>query len=55
MPLSLKTMEEQIKGDQWNKKFRTVQVYWKNSKMKLSGYFYFLDNTREKRLSQITY
>ena len=27
MPLSLKTMEVQIKGDQWNKRFRTVQVY----------------------------
>ena len=24
MPLSLKTMEVQIKGDQWNKRFRTV-------------------------------
>ena len=22
------TMEVQIKGDQWNKRFRTVQVYW---------------------------
>ena len=28
MPLSLKTMEVQIKEDQWNKRFRTVQVYW---------------------------
>ena len=28
MPLSLKTMEMQIKADRWNKKFRTVQVYW---------------------------
>ena len=27
MPLSLKTMEVQIKGDQWNKRFRMVQVY----------------------------
>ena len=27
-PLSLKTMEVQIKGDQWNNRFRTVQVYW---------------------------
>ena len=27
MPLSLKTMEVQIKGDQWNKRFKTVQVY----------------------------
>ena len=27
MSLSLKTMEVQIKGDQWNKRFRTVQVY----------------------------
>ena len=27
MPLSLKTVEMQIKDDQWNKKFRTVQVY----------------------------
>ena len=22
-------MEVQIKGDQWNKRFKTVQVYWK--------------------------
>ena len=28
MPLSLKKMEVQIKGDQWNKRFTTVQVYW---------------------------
>ena len=28
IPLSLKTMEVQIKEDQWNKRFRTVQVYW---------------------------
>ena len=28
MPLSLKTVEVQIKGDQWNMRFRTVQVYW---------------------------
>ena len=28
MRLSLKTMEVQIKGDHWNKRFRTVQVYW---------------------------
>ena len=27
VPLSLKTMEMQIKRDQWNKRFRTVQVY----------------------------
>ena len=27
VPLSLKTMEVQIKGDQWNKRFRTVQVH----------------------------
>ena len=27
-PLSLKTMEVQIKGDQWNKRFRTGQVYY---------------------------
>ena len=27
MPLSLETMEVQLKGDQWNKRFRTVQVY----------------------------
>ena len=27
MPLSLKTMEVQIKRDQRNKRFRTVQVY----------------------------
>ena len=34
MPLSLKTMEVQIKGDQWNKRFRTVQVYWKVRRVK---------------------
>ena len=28
MPLSLKTMEVQIKGDHWNKRFRMVRVYW---------------------------
>ena len=28
MPRSLKTMEVQIKRNQWNKRFRTVQVYW---------------------------
>ena len=28
MPLSLKTMEVQIKREKWNKRFRTVQVYW---------------------------
>ena len=28
MPLSLKTMEVQIKGDHWNKRFSTVRVYW---------------------------
>ena len=22
-------MEVEIKGDQWNKRFKTVQVYWK--------------------------
>ena len=27
VPLYMKTMEMQIKGDQWNKRFRTVQVY----------------------------
>ena len=27
VPISLKTMEVQIKGDQWNMRFRTVQVY----------------------------
>ena len=26
MPLSLKTMEVQIFGEQWNKRFRTVRV-----------------------------
>ena len=26
IPLSLKTIEVQVKGDQWNNKFRTVQV-----------------------------
>ena len=34
MPLSLETMEVQIKGDQWNKRFRTVQVYWKVQRVK---------------------
>ena len=29
MPLSLKTVEVQIKGGHWNKRFRTVQFYWK--------------------------
>ena len=29
MSLSLKTMEVQIKGDHWNKRFRTMQVYCK--------------------------
>ena len=29
MPLSLKIVEVQIKGDQWNKWFRKVQVHWK--------------------------
>ena len=29
MPLSLKTMEVQIKGHQYNKRLRTVQVYCK--------------------------
>ena len=33
MPLSLKTMEVQIKGDHWNKRFRTVLVCWKNKTM----------------------
>ena len=28
MPLSLKTVEVQIKGDHLKKRFRTVQVYW---------------------------
>ena len=28
MLLSLKTLEVQIKGDRWNKRFRMVQVYW---------------------------
>ena len=28
MPLYLKTMEVQIKREQWNNRFRTVQVYW---------------------------
>ena len=36
MPLSLKTMEVQIKGDQWNRWFRTVQVYYNYD----SGLFY---------------
>ena len=29
MPLCLKTVEVQIKGGHWNKRFRTVQFYWK--------------------------
>ena len=33
MSLFLETMEVQIKGDQWNKRFRTVQVYWKYSQL----------------------
>ena len=37
MPLSLKTMEVQIKGDQSNKRFRMVQVYW-NMLEKTSGW-----------------
>ena len=28
MPLSLKKMEVQIKGDKWNRRFTTMQVYW---------------------------
>ena len=28
MPLSLKTVEVQIKREQWNNRFRMVQVYW---------------------------
>ena len=31
----MKTMEVQIKGDQWNKRFRTVQVYWKDGHSQL--------------------
>ena len=27
IPLSLKTVEMQMKGDQWNQRFRMVQVY----------------------------
>ena len=30
MPLSLKTMEVQIEGDKWNKRFRMVQLYWES-------------------------
>ena len=37
MPLSMKTMEVQIKGDQWNKRFRTMQVYCKGEAYKMSG------------------
>ena len=41
MPLSLKTMDVQIEGDQWNRRFRTVQVnrtyyiYWNGTEMLL--------------------
>ena len=37
MPLSMKTMEVQIKGDQWNKRFRTMQFYCKGEAHKMSG------------------
>ena len=40
MPLSLETMEVQIKGDLWNKRFRTVQVYWKVHRVK--NVFHFI-------------
>ena len=43
MPLSLKTMEVQIKGDQWNKMFRTVQVYWIWSPLSLKLFTVWLD------------
>ena len=40
MPLSLKTMEVQIQGDQWNKRFKTVLVYWKVHRVK--NVFHFI-------------
>ena len=46
MLLSLKTMEVQIKGGLWNKRFRTVQVYWLNqliSHKHLEGKVYNLE------------
>ena len=36
MPLSLKTVEVQVKGGQWNKGFRTVQVCWQRLAPNLS-------------------
>ena len=36
MPLSLKTVEVQIKVDHWNKRFRTVQVCWQRLASNLS-------------------
>ena len=43
MPLSLKLMEVQIKGDQWNTIFRTVQVYWIWSPLSLKLFTVWLD------------
>ena len=37
MPLSLKTMEVQILGEQWNKRFRTVQVNHNSKKVRAIG------------------
>ena len=36
MPLSLKTVEVQIKRDHWNERFRTVQVCWQRLAPNLS-------------------
>ena len=33
----MKTMEVQIKGDKWNKRFRTVQLYWESGGKKERG------------------
>ena len=36
--------ENKIKGDQWNKRFRTVQVYFKNGLRPVPLLFLFLDS-----------
>ena len=53
MPLSLKTMEVQIQGDQWNKRFRTVQVYWSIALM--STWYIFADQVFFKTLRFAAY
>ena len=43
MPLSLKTMEVQFKEDLWNKRLRTLQVYWlEEPELKLSNYYCYI-------------